>query len=565
MAEPKQGGDASAFIQEYTPIAEKIGAELNVDPRIILAKFGMETGWGKSVVPGTYNLGNIKDFGGTGVSAVDNKLKTHDNYMKFEDPDVFAAYYADMMKRRFPDVIGAGSDVNAFTQALKPGQKGGYAQDKEYGDKLNNAFSLVTARIDSAKPKQDDEFGFGTGPTEGQRIAQEPPSPPVEREGVVNKGDAALAGAGVGLASGIVAGNVKQPTSPRLDAARERLQVARDRLDELRSRAGTGVSLDDLENELRMRQTAAQQAAEELRIAQEELRATSRTAPSAASTATEVAEDVAGASRKVPGASGASNWVRAMGEDVPEVIASQAENMRKDNPKGGQALIDRDVAAKQKIQQLGASDYKLTGQGKGQLMLPPELAAEKTAALETELTQRQAADAAERSRLAQEAEAKRIAAERRVAQARQARAQTGTSVGETSQQVRQARQAQTAAQKAESGVSVAEKAVERAGAAKPGALGQIGAATAKVAPKALGVISGAATGMAAMEAIDKFKQGDYSGAVLPTLEATFGVMSMLPPAHPILLALRGLGTVGGTALAGYEGYKAVRSEPQTEK
>lgn len=561
MAEPKKGGDASAFIQEYTPIAESIGKELNVDPRIILAKFGVETGWGKSVVPGTYNLGNIKDFSGSGVPAVDNKLKTRDNYMKFEDPEVFAAYYADMMKRRFPDVIGAGSDVNAFTQALKPGQKGGYAEDKQYGDKLNNAFSLVTARIESAQPKQEDEFGFGSGQTEGQRIAQEPPSAPVEREGVVNKEDAALAGAGAGLAAGIVAGNTKQPTSPRLEAAQERLQVARDKLDEVRSRAGTGVSLDDLENDLRMRQLAAQQAADELRVAQAELRATTR--PTPVSAAAEVADDLPG--RKVPGASGASNWVRAMGQDVPDVVAETAENMRKDNPKGGQAIIDRDVAAKQKIQQLGASDYKLTGQGKGQLMLPPELAAEKTAALESELTQRQAADAAERTRLANEAESRRIAAENRAELARRERQRSGMARREADQAVKQARTAQGQVQRAQSGVNVAQQAVERAGAAKPGVLGQVGAATAKVAPKALGVISGAATGMAAMDAIEKFKQGDYSGAVLPTLEATFGVMSMLPPAHPILLALRGLGTVGGTALAGYEGYKAIRGEPQTEK
>jgi hypothetical protein len=254
-----------------------------------------------------------------------------------------------------------------------------------------------------------------------------------------------------------------------------------------------------------------------------------------------------------------------MGQDVPDVVAETAENMRKDNPKGGQAIIDRDVAAKQKIQQIGASDYKLTGQGKGQLMLPPELAAEKTAALESELTQRQAADAAERTRLANEAESRRIAAENRAELARRERQRSGMARREADQAVKQARTAQGQVQRAQSGVNVAQQAVERAGAAKPGVLGQVGAATAKVAPKALGVISGAATGMAAMEAIDKFKQGDYSGAVLPTLEATFGVMSMLPPAHPILLALRGLGTVGGTALAGYEGYKAIRGEPQTEK
>jgi hypothetical protein len=342
--------------------------------------------------------------------------------------------------------------------------------------------------------------------------------------------------------------------------------VAQDKLTEVQSRAGSGVSVDDLEKEFRMRQMAATQAAQELKAAEAELKTLNKApAPSVSSAAGELAEDVAGASRKVPGASGASNWVRAMGQDVPDVLAETAENMRKDNPKGGQAIIDRDVAAKQKIQQMGAGDYKLVGQGKGQLMLPPELAAEKTAALETELTQRQTADAAERTRLESEAQSKRIAAENRAELARQQRQRAGLARRDADQAVKQARTAQGQVQRAQSGVNVAQQAVERAGAAKPGALGQVGAFTAKVAPKAIGVISGAATGLSAMEAIDKFKKGDYSGAVLPTLEATFGVMSMLPPAHPVLLALRGLGTLGGTALAGYEGYKAVRGEPQTEE
>ena len=77
MAEDnKQGGDVNAFIQQYSPIAESIGKELNVDPKIILAQFGLETGWGKSVIPGTYNLGNIKDPSGKGVRAHDKREKT---------------------------------------------------------------------------------------------------------------------------------------------------------------------------------------------------------------------------------------------------------------------------------------------------------------------------------------------------------------------------------------------------------------------------------------------------------------------------------------------------------
>lgn len=563
MAEPKQGGDANAFIQEYGPIATRIGQQLDVDPRILLAQFGVETGWGKSVVPGTYNLGNIKSAG-KGVEATDSVTKSKDKYLKFEDPEVFADYYSAYMKRQFPEVVGSGSNVNAFTAALRPGEKGGYAEDKEYGGKLTSAFSLVNARMESAPPPVvEEENPFGSGETEAQRIANEPPPPPAQGGAAPqNRGDAALYGAGAGLAAGVIAGNTKLPTSPRYDSAVERLRVAQDKLSELQGRASAGASVPDLENEFRMRQSAATQAADELKAAQAELKALNK-APSVASVAGEVAEDVAG--RKVPGASGASNWVRAMGQDVPDVLVETAENMRKDNPKGGQAIIDRDVAAKQKIQQIGASDYKLTGQGKGQLMLPPDLAAERAAALEGELAGRQASGLAEQKRLAAETESRRIGAQNREEIARQQRQQSGMARRDVDQALKEARTTQSQVQKAESGVNVAQQAAERAGAAKPGALGQVGAFTAKVAPKALGVISGAATGMAAMEAIDRFKKGDYSGAVLPTLEAAFGVMSMLPPYNPVTLALRGLGTVGGTALAGYEGYKAYKGEPQPQE
>jgi hypothetical protein len=563
MAENKKGGDATAFIQEYGPISQKIGEELGVDPKIILAKFGLETGWGKSVIPGTYNLGNIKDFSGAGVKAYDKKEKSNDAYIKFEDPETFASYYVDFMKRLYPKAIGTGSDVDAFTSGLSQGVRGSYASAEDYGPAVRNAYSLVNARVESMKPEDNP---FGSGPTEGEVIAGEPEPARVEQTAITDKSDAALVGAGTGLLAGAVAQRTPMPATPKLEAAQERLRVAQDRLREAQSR-GPGVSVGDLENELRMRQTAANQAAEELRRAQDELRATSRAtpAPSAAGAATEVVDDVAGASRKVPGSSGAANWVRAMGQDVPDVIAETAENMRKDNPKGGQAIIDRDVAAKQKIQQLGAGDYKLSGQGKGQLMLPPELAGERSVTMERELAERQARETAERTRLAQQEEARRIAAQQRVEAARRARQQAGEARQQADQAARQARTQQGAVDRAQSATNVAADAAQRAKDAQPGGLAKVGAATAKVAPKALGVISGAATGMSAAEAIDRYKKGDVGGAVLSTLEATFGVMSMLPPAHPILLALRGLGTVGGLGLGAYEGYRAIKGQPQPEE
>jgi len=540
VAEPKQGGDANAFIQEYTPIAERIGQQLNVDPRILLAQFGMETGWGSSIVPGTYNLGNIKSAG-KGVEATDNATKSKDRYLKFEDPNVFADYYAQYIKRQFPEVVGSGADVGAFTKALRPGTQGGYAEDKDYGSKLNSAFSLVNARMESAKPvkAEDDEFGFGSGETEAQRIAKEPPPPVVKREADVNKEDAALIGAAAGLGSGIVAGNVKQPSSPRLEGARERLQVARDKLNEVQSRVGSGSSLSDLEAEFKRAQGAYQAAETELATATDEMKSAraARTAPvptpepdGLTPTADQQARGIQGTTKET-GITGRASQT-TFNERTSQIARNERAQRATLGRLGQQGLIDPSKA------------YALTegisaSTPSGVLVSPTEAQIQKTK-LEAELAPM----------------------DERTQKARADRQAAGEARRTANQAVKDARTAQSQVQRAESGVNVAQKAVDRAGEVKPGALGQVGAATAKIAPKAFGVISGAATGMAAAEAIEKFKQGDYSGAVLPTLEATFGVMSMLPPTHPILLALRGIGTVGGLGLAGYEGYKAVKGQPK---
>lgn len=564
MAEPKQGGDANAFIQEYGPIADRIGKQLDVDPRIILAQFGVETGWGKSVVPGTYNLGNIKSAG-KGVQATDNVTKTKDRYLKFEDPEVFADYYADYIRRQFPEVVGSGSNVDAFTKALRPGQKGGYAEDAEYGPKLTNAFSLVNARIES---QQGDDYNkvFGVGtPTVAQQMGEEPESNVVVEQDGMSKEDAAMYGAGAGLLAGVVAGRTKPPTSAKYEAAIERLNDARARLTEAQRSGVGGQAVADLESELRLRQNAASQAAEELKLAETELKAArgAVTAPSSAGAPAAPAGRASGP--KVEGASAASNYARAMAgqqHQLPEALLSQVEDYTKGNPKGAHAVIQKDIENLKRIQQIGGGGFELSGTGPGQLMVPPDEAARRAASMEAELAQRQAADAAQRAQLDQQAQARAQAAEQRVQAAKQARRQAGTAVGEQSQAVREARSGQKAVERAQSGVNVAEARVERTPKGTSGVLGKTGEMTAKVAPKVLGVVSGAATGMAAMEAIERFKAGDYTGAVLPTLEATFGVMSMLPPAHPVLAALRGLGTLGGGALLGYEAYKyGTREKP----
>ncbi|HCP79691.1 MAG TPA: hypothetical protein DIU11_18745, partial [Pusillimonas sp.] len=132
--------DPATFAKQYGGIAQKVGQRLNVDPSILLGQWGLETGWGKSVIPGTNNLGNIKDFSGGGVAAIDNMTGSNDNYRAFETPDAFADHYAGLIERKYPGAIGSGKDPLKFAQALKAG---GYAEDPAYIRKMVNVTKAV--------------------------------------------------------------------------------------------------------------------------------------------------------------------------------------------------------------------------------------------------------------------------------------------------------------------------------------------------------------------------------------------------------------------------------------
>lgn len=127
MATPEE------FAQQYGDIAATVGRQLGVDPTVLLGQWGLETGWGKSVVPGTNNLGNIKDFSGGGVGATDNMTGSVDRYRKFDTPDAFANHYTSLITRKYPDAVGLGADAQAYANALKAG---GYAEDPGYVDKI---------------------------------------------------------------------------------------------------------------------------------------------------------------------------------------------------------------------------------------------------------------------------------------------------------------------------------------------------------------------------------------------------------------------------------------------
>lgn len=135
------------FSSQYGPLASKVGSELGVSPDLLLGQWGLETGWGKGIIPGTNNLGNIMDFSGGGVAAVDNYLGRTDKYRAFETPEAFGAHFVDLIKRRYPNAVGVGDDAVKFATALK---EGGYAEHPEYINSLVNTIQTVRKQPNSA-------------------------------------------------------------------------------------------------------------------------------------------------------------------------------------------------------------------------------------------------------------------------------------------------------------------------------------------------------------------------------------------------------------------------------
>jgi hypothetical protein len=77
---------------------------------------------------------------------------------------------------------------------------------------------------------------------------------------------------------------------------------------------------------------------------------------------------------------GAVNWIHSEAEGIPNALANKATNMRKDNPLGGQYIIDKDTQNRLKLEGMGLGGYELTNTAGGaQLSLPTDMSQEEKA------------------------------------------------------------------------------------------------------------------------------------------------------------------------------------------
>jgi hypothetical protein len=135
--------DVQGFIQQFGPVAAAVSQRIGVAPDVLLGQWGLETGWGKSIVPGTNNLGNIK---GPGVAAKDNQTGSVDQYRAYSSPLDFGNDFVNLISNNYKNAIGKGADAAGYAGALKAG---GYAEDPKYVGKLSSAVDMVRKFGDS--------------------------------------------------------------------------------------------------------------------------------------------------------------------------------------------------------------------------------------------------------------------------------------------------------------------------------------------------------------------------------------------------------------------------------
>jgi len=144
------------FISGLMPHATEAARELGVDPRNLIAQAALETGWGRSQPGGdSHNLFGIKAGPSWNGASVQSNTEEFDggvaaradaNFRAYGSPRESVEDYVRVIRDnpRYASALNTGSDVHAFANAL---QRGGYATDPEYANKLAAVAAEVRQRI----------------------------------------------------------------------------------------------------------------------------------------------------------------------------------------------------------------------------------------------------------------------------------------------------------------------------------------------------------------------------------------------------------------------------------
>lgn len=160
-SEPFQFEDPEAFVESLLPMAAKIGRQMGVDHRALLAQAALETGWGKFISQASdgkssYNLFNIKaDHRWQGDTVSISTLEYRDG-VAVRERAAFRAY--NSFEESFQDYLQFISESPRYQPAIKVGSDGeqyikllheaGYATDPAYAKKVSQIMASETLAKD---------------------------------------------------------------------------------------------------------------------------------------------------------------------------------------------------------------------------------------------------------------------------------------------------------------------------------------------------------------------------------------------------------------------------------
>jgi len=143
-ADTKWQGDPAEFIKRLMPAAKEAGAQLNVDPKLLVAQAALETGWGKSLNNQTgSNLFGIKSTGQWQGSAELAQTKEYiggrwlniqEDFRAYASPEDSFKDYVQLIQKnqRYTSALNAKSSEE-YVDSL---QQAGYATDPNYSQKV---------------------------------------------------------------------------------------------------------------------------------------------------------------------------------------------------------------------------------------------------------------------------------------------------------------------------------------------------------------------------------------------------------------------------------------------
>ncbi len=170
-----------AFVNEVLPLARQAADRLGVAPEVLTAQAALETGWGRSPIrrgdgSSSHNFFGIKAGSGwsgevtvattTEVEA-GQAVSREASFRAYASPAQSFQDLASLIggSPRYQAALGTGADARAYGQAL---QRGGYATDPAYADKLAAVAARVTtpsAPHPAARAATGPATASATGPT----------------------------------------------------------------------------------------------------------------------------------------------------------------------------------------------------------------------------------------------------------------------------------------------------------------------------------------------------------------------------------------------------------------